>query len=482
VAGDDLHRFVQNKNDILRCTAAYSLVSCYSHIPREYRKQAWNEWHRLTQDKIYFVRSAVTTIGSCYSLIPEEYRQQTWDDLHRLTQDKNDYVRRDAANALGSCYSHIPEEYIRQAWDDLDRLTKDEDKNIRVDANQSSGRVSIYRASQGKDDESVRKELEIAIRFFEKASNESGFSNPAKFCLPFYRSFYTITFRKEEAEADVKKFISEAKSALEGSVSKKNLLEVVENLGNALKEARDSNDLKADLNTYRRYCDRACELLITTEEMAPGASKLIRRGLPIIDGRIKDIILEIQEKASIACHQSKGTKVEEIACAANCEIQKWQIGDQEQMTQNVENLIFVLSLKVPSTPEFKYIHNEIEQIRMELDITKQYQKISYLIALIPTSVHIGDDINQNVSGNNNQVIGKVNGNNGTDEKKSSINSKPIKRKTVIDWINPPATIAAFVGFISVEIGTYFYPITYNHIIGAVIALLVFIIVAIFSKH
>lgn len=95
---------------------------------------------------------------------------------------------------------------------------------------------------------------------------------------------------------------------------------------------------------------------------------------------------------------------------------------------------------------------------------------------------MGDNIEQNVSGNNNQVIGKGNGNKHKSEKPSSISIKPIKKITVIDWINPPATIAAFVGFISVEFGTYYYQIAYNHIIGAVIALLVFIIVAIFYKR
>lgn len=68
---------------------------------------------------------------------------------------------------------------------------------------------------------------------------------------------------------EVKKYLEEAKSALEGSVSKKNLLEVVENLGNALKEAqraRDFNALKSDLNAYRRYCERACELFSTQQK------------------------------------------------------------------------------------------------------------------------------------------------------------------------------------------------------------------------
>jgi hypothetical protein len=45
--------------------------------------------------------------------------------------------------------------------------------------------------------------MENALGFFEKASEEAIYFNPAKFCSPFYRSFYTIIFKKEEAEAEV---------------------------------------------------------------------------------------------------------------------------------------------------------------------------------------------------------------------------------------------------------------------------------------
>jgi hypothetical protein len=108
----------------------------------------------------------------------------------------------------------------------------------------------------------------------------------------------------------VKKYLADAKSAVEGSKSKENLLEAVENLGNALKEvqkARDFNAIKFDLNVYRRYCDRACVLLDETEKNAPGASRLIKKGLPIIDERIKQILAEIQEKAKALCKQVQGT-------------------------------------------------------------------------------------------------------------------------------------------------------------------------------
>jgi hypothetical protein len=208
----------------------------------------------------------------------------------------------------------------KATWDDLRRLTQDNDRNVRVAANHLSGRISIYRASQAEGDESVKKELETALSFFEKSSNEAGYFNPARFCLLFYRSFHAITFKKEGAEAEVKQYLAHAKNAVSGSKSKENLLEAVENLANALKEAqkaRDFNVIKSDLNAYRRYCDRACELLDTTEEGAHGASSLIRKGLPIIDERIKGILAEIEEKAKTLCKKTQGTVVEPLGIETN---------------------------------------------------------------------------------------------------------------------------------------------------------------------
>ena len=74
----------------------------------------------------------------------------------------------------------------------------------------------------------------------------------------------------------------------------------------------DFNVMKRDLNAYRRYCDRAAELIEDTEEKAPGATKLLRRGLLIIDQRIKEILEEIQENAAEVCREAKGTSLEDL--------------------------------------------------------------------------------------------------------------------------------------------------------------------------
>ena len=355
-AWDDLIRLTQDDNSDVRINAVAVLGDCYPKIPEEFKKQAWSDLIRLTKDNYYFVRrSATRALGGCYSQIPAEYKIQAWGDLHRLMRDYNDSVRSGAAGVLGDCYSQIPAEYKKQAWDDLHGLTQDKYNNVRVTANHSSGRVSIYRASQAKGDESVRKELETALKFFEKASNESTYSNPAKFCLPFYRSFYTITFRKEDAEDEVKKYLTEAKKAVEGSKSKEKLLEAVENLGNALKEVhrvRDSNEIKSDLNTYLRYCDRACELIDTTEENASGASRLIRKGLPIIDERIKGIIGEIKEKTKTLCKQTQDTQFADLGNKLNKAGQILsKVGNPIALDKTIDNMQIVLSAICAKMPE-----------------------------------------------------------------------------------------------------------------------------------
>ena len=98
-------------------------------------------------------------------------------------------------------------------------------------------------ASQAETDEDYKKELEKAIEFFETAAKEASYYNPAQFCLPFYRSFHTIIFKKQEAREEVDKYLEEAKSAIKGSESKKQLFEAVENLSEALKEVQNLGNL-----------------------------------------------------------------------------------------------------------------------------------------------------------------------------------------------------------------------------------------------
>jgi HEAT repeat protein len=175
----------------------------------------------------------------------------------------------------------------------------------------------------------IKKELEKAIEFFEIAAKEAIYHNPAQFCLPFYHSFYTIIFKKHETEEEVSKYLEEAKVVIEGSENKKQLFEAVENLANALKEARNLGSLdleskKGELNLYRKYCENASELMNNMQETAPFATEVLKKGIPILKRNIEELIEEIHRKTEQISKQTeqiskqtKGTSFEQLGYEVN---------------------------------------------------------------------------------------------------------------------------------------------------------------------
>jgi HEAT repeat protein/nucleoside phosphorylase/MinD-like ATPase involved in chromosome partitioning or flagellar assembly len=382
-AWNDLCRLTNDENSSVRSAAISALGSTFSQVPD--RQKAWNDLCRLTNDENSSVRSAAASaLGYAFSQVPD--KQQAWNDLHRLTNDESSAVRAAATSALSSIFSQAPDK--QQIWNDLHRLTNDEDNNVRVYANHSLGKVSIFKASQAEKEEDYKKELEKAIEFFEKATNESIYVNPSKYCLPFYRSFHTILFKKQESREEVDIYLAEAKNAIKSSRSKELLFEVMENLANALKEVQnlDSLDLEAkkyELSFYRKYCDRAAELITNTDKKAPFATEVLRKGMPILDRNLKGILEEIREKAKTAYQLSQGTATEEIAYAINRRVQKLEISNQDEMTGKVEDLIFALKSKIPNIPENKRIFEKIEKIKSETDLIKQYELLIFIISVLP---------------------------------------------------------------------------------------------------
>jgi hypothetical protein len=173
---------------------------------------------------------------------------------------------------------------------------------VRTRAQYSLGKVFIFKASQEEKEEDYKKELEKAIEFFEKVAQESNklLFNPAKFCLPFYRSFYTIIFKnQEESKNEVDVYLEKAKAAIESSEIKGLLFRAVENLAKALEEVQnlgslDLQGMKCKLDSYRKYCEHATKLMKDAEETTPFATKTFIIGLPILDRNLKRLIEEIQ--------------------------------------------------------------------------------------------------------------------------------------------------------------------------------------------
>jgi len=400
-AWQDLIRLTQDDDSGVQRFAASALGSAFSSIPDASKAQAWDDLHRLTQDDaIYVRRFAASALGSTFISIPDASKAQALDDLHCLTQDDAIYVRRNAADAFGSAFSSIPDAAKDQVWDDLHRLTQDENEQVRVSSNYSLGRVSILKATKVVNENEFKSELKNALEFFEKSNAEATFINPARFCHPFYKSIFSITFEERNVEAEVQEYIKEAKNAIEGSESKKTLLEAVENLENALREVHKSREKgldawKSGLRAYRRYCDRACDLLDSTKENAPGATIIIKRGLPIIDQRIKEIIAEIHEKAEALYIQTRDTSFEDLGkevCRTGQSLVKTK--DPARLEKKLDDLQFILSAIRDKMPEEekKELNRQLEKVNSEEYIEDRVDSINIIMSKISSQISVQSDM------------------------------------------------------------------------------------------
>lgn len=141
----------------------------------------------------------------------------------------------------------------------------------------------------------------------------------------------------------------------------------------------DLDAKKRDLNACRRYCDRAAELLADTREDAPGATKLLEKGFPIIDHRIRETLAEIREKTKAICEQKQDTPEEEfgkeIARQGNA---LYQVGDQIQLVKALINLDRMLSSQVQD-PKIREL---IEQARSELYVEDMLNLYNIILGII----------------------------------------------------------------------------------------------------
>lgn len=450
-----LQKLLLNENTYVKKTAISVLVSLFPFLPDKDhlnsscdKEQAWDDLLALTSEREDVLkRHASTALGLVFLHVPDKSR--AWKDLHKLIYDMHFNVRWGIANSIGSAFPYIPDN--KQAWDDLVQLTSDDINYVRVSAYHSMGNISIFKASQSESEEEYRTEVEKAIDFFDKASKELTYLPPSKFCLPFYRSFYAIVFEKYETEEEVEKYLQEAKAEIEESKNKKVLFEAIENLSKFLTELQNIESIDLDakkkkLSLCRKYCEQAAELMNETEITAPFATATIKKGFPILNRKLEGLLGEIQEKATTACRESKGTDTEEIACAVSREVQNWIIGNQEEMTRYVKNLIFSLNSVIPNTPHNQKIYEKIEAIRNEKDLTKQYEILPTIIALIPTA--------------------------------------QIESQGKTKALESSATIAGFSGFIILEIINSVHPLvsSNDHFICLSVAILIFLIVFLFTRN
>lgn len=305
---------IQDDDYFLRWRAAYVLGLAFRYVSD--KKEAWMNLHKMNSS--FYIngyeddypgpyrwslaprRSEVACVlGLAFQYIPDKL--QAWLDLHNAVYSDDEYVRCSVAEALGLAFQYLLDKQL--AIGDLIWLTGDEEGTVRMLAFHSLGKVFILKATEAKDAKVLKSELESAIAYFERSSQEQELWNPSKFCLPFYRTYYAITFQEAKGNA-VQKYLAEAKKAVGGSESKDELFKAIENLAEALREAqrlkdRPLSEVLSELNTYRWYCEKASEYMAAAEDKAPYAVNLMRRGNPILEKRIQDIITEIQKKSKL---------------------------------------------------------------------------------------------------------------------------------------------------------------------------------------
>ncbi len=389
LAWQDLHRLTQDDNSFVRRGAADALGASFSDVPN--KTLAWQDLIRLTQDDDSFVRRGATdALGASFSDVPN--KTLAWQDLHRLTQDDNSFVRRGAADALGASFSHVPDKTL--AWQDLHRLTQDDNSFVRMYAYHSLGRATIFKATEASDRNTMKTELEAAVTFFEKSSQESVYS-PARFCCPFYRSYLAITFQ-EAKEDEVQRYLTDAKNAVGGSASKDELLKAVENLAQALKESqrqkgRSLEEIAIELNAYRWYCDKAASHMDAAEDKAPGAVKLMRKGNLFLDEQIQATIAEIQKMArrifEIAC--GSGTKFEAPVSEINNAAKALSLEDIHNTQRSVTRIISQLEelcLLLHDKNKRELVEEVVVEVKQATEFPDKIDKLELVLAYIVSEV------------------------------------------------------------------------------------------------
>lgn len=386
-AWKDVYRLIHDEEDEVRWRGARALSVAFPHIPD--RNQAWKELIQLTKDKNHNVwQYAAYSLAIGFHCTQDKI--MAWSDIHQLTQDKNNIIQLNAADVIGANFSLIPDKKI--AWDDLKRLEKHEKTIVRASAKYALGRASIFKATEVNNDDQFKKELEKAIRFFKASLYEVEYGNPAKFCLLFYKSFYTITFKKMKAE--VHKYLVQAKNAVGSSESKEKLLEAVDNLANALQEAQKAQDKSLEerqniLNACRGYCERAANLLEAVEEKAPLATKVIKKMLPIIDGKINSTITEVRERAEVLYKNTLNTPFEKLGKEINHIGQDFltirdPIGLEKSQT-NLQTALANICAKLPETERGEACEL-LKKVDAELYIGDKLPLISIILSKISSQM------------------------------------------------------------------------------------------------
>ena len=268
------------------------------------------------------------------------------------------------------------------------------ESEVRIYAYHSLGRVSVNRASVADEKDAVKAELEAAVEFFERSFQEHPYFSPARFCRPFYRSYLALTFQGA-SEAEVQRYLVEAKEAVGSSENKKELFGAVENLAKALEETQKLKEksiehIQGDLKAYQWYCDRAAEHMAAAEEKSPGAVKLLRKCNPIIEERIEATIAGIQKTASEICQVTRGsgTKYEAPGAQINQEAEILSSEDPLKTFKSSTRIASILREFCGLLPRDKRGHacEIVNEIEAEQELSGRLSKIELALTYLQPNI------------------------------------------------------------------------------------------------
>jgi hypothetical protein len=153
--------------------------------------------------------------------------------------------------------------------------------------------------------------------------------------------------------------------------------------------------MKRDLDFYRRYCDRAADLLDTTEEKAPRATKMIRKGLPIFNQRIKELLAGIDKETTILCDAARGTEAEQFVKPTCKEVQELiKIRNPIELDKRIAGLIPNLRFMVENLPERErdFGFDKIEILDKEDYLEDKLSLLNEIIVFVAPYISLSKDL------------------------------------------------------------------------------------------
>lgn len=390
VAWNNLYRLAFDNNSSVRMDATYSLSRSFPSLPEKNKIIAWNNFLVLIRDNQLIIRQiAADSFSYIFPFIPNGYEKLAWDDLIKLLKNDNSDMRGRISNALLYAVSSINDEHLSLAKDDLYIFINDYDSSVKVNVNYCLGKISVYYASKSSKEIDSSNYLKEAIQFFEKASKGSTRSSPAKFCHLFYRSFDAVLFSKSLSKTEIKTYIVAAKKEVGNSVHKNKLLQIVEQLAEAVNVVDEANRIDGEYQELIKRCLTICDyvdqLMDENKDDTPLIYDLYKKARPSFRATIKELIEDIKEKAENACREAQGTRYENLACSIKKETIKWEGINDKDISKQIERFIKLIKKHMPPE-DAKSVFKEIEVIKAERNVADLLSTIIDNFFLILTNV------------------------------------------------------------------------------------------------